>query len=87
MLLISASQPGVLDKFPLDQESASRMVTPGLIALLPRGASGSRILLVQGAQTTALISYVTSETGMREITQAEAEHGHTHSLKRSCSLR
>jgi hypothetical protein len=63
-------------QFPLDQESASRMVTPGLIALLPRRASGSRILLVQGAQTTALISYMTSETGMREITQAEAEHGH-----------
>jgi hypothetical protein len=63
-------------QFPLDQESASRMVTPGLIALLPRQASGSRILLVQGAQTTALISYMTSETGMREIAQAEAEHGH-----------
>jgi hypothetical protein len=63
-------------QFSLDQESASRMVAPGLIAMLPRGASGSRILLVQGAQTTALISFMTSETGMREITQAEAEHGH-----------
>jgi hypothetical protein len=65
-------------QFSLEQESASRMVAPGLIALLPRGAgaSGNRILLVQGAETTALISYMTSENGMKEIAQAEAEHGH-----------
>ncbi len=64
-------------QFSLEQESASRMVAPGLIALLPRGAgaSGNRILLVQGAETTALISYMTSENGMKEIAQAEAEHG------------
>jgi hypothetical protein len=52
------------------------MVSPGIIALLPRQGSASRILLVQGTQTAALISYLTSETGIREITQAEAEHGH-----------
>lgn len=63
-------------QFPLYSESASRMVSPGIIALLPRQASVSRILLVQGTQTAALISYLTSETGIREITQAEAEHGH-----------
>ena len=75
--VIDKRQPaGSPRQFPLDQESTSRMVTPGLIALLPRATSGSRILLVQGAQTTALISYMTSETGMNEIMQAEAEHGH-----------
>jgi hypothetical protein len=63
-------------QFPLEQESASRVVVPGLIALVPRGVSGNRILLVQGAETTALISYMTSENGMKEIAQAEAEHGH-----------
>jgi hypothetical protein len=63
-------------QFPLEQESASRIVAPGLIALVPRGVSGNRILLVQGAETTALISYMTSENGMKEIAQAEAEHDH-----------
>jgi hypothetical protein len=61
--------------FPALQESASRSVVPSIIALLPRGSSGSRILIVQSIQTTALISYLTSEAGMREIMQALAEQG------------
>lgn len=61
--------------FPALQESASRKVVPGIIALLPRGSSGSRILIVQSIQTTALISFLTSEAGMREIMQAQAEQG------------
>jgi hypothetical protein len=61
--------------FPVLNESASRKVVPGIIALLPRGSSGSRILIVQSIQTTALISYLTSEAGMREIMQAQAEQG------------
>jgi hypothetical protein len=66
---------GSAGQFPALLESASRMVMPGLIAILPRDASGTRILLVQGAQTTALISYLTSEEGMREITQTQVEQG------------
>jgi hypothetical protein len=75
--VIDKRQPaGSPPQFSLNQESASRMVMPGLIALLPRGTSVNRLLLVQGAQTTALISYMTSESGMKEIMQAQAEHGH-----------
>jgi hypothetical protein len=66
---------GSAGQFPVLVESASRMVMPGLVAILPRDASGTRILLVQGAQTTALISYLTSEEGMREITEAQAKRG------------
>jgi hypothetical protein len=51
-------------------EPGERVVAPGIVALLPRGMSGSRILLVQGEQTTALISYLTSDEGMREIGKA-----------------
>jgi hypothetical protein len=68
---------GSAGMFPALQESASRSVVPGIIALLPRGSSGSRILIVQSIQTTALISYLTSEAGMREIMQALAEQGDT----------
>jgi hypothetical protein len=75
--IIDKRQPGAGQiQFPALEESASRTVVPGLIALLPRGTSGSRILLVQGGQTTALISWLTSEEGMQEITQAQASHGH-----------
>ncbi|MGO4210756.1 helix-turn-helix domain-containing protein [Terriglobus sp. 2YAB30_2] len=56
--------------FPLVSEPGSRQVTPGIVALLPHGNDGARILLVQGAQTTALITYLTSEDGLREINDA-----------------
>jgi hypothetical protein len=62
-------------QFPGVEESRSRVVTPGIIALVPRDQTGSRVLLMQGTQTTALISYLTSEDGMREITDAQAQHG------------
>lgn len=62
-------------EFPAVQESASRTLEPGIIALLPGGSPGSRILIVQGLQTMALISYLISEGGIQEITRARAEHG------------
>jgi hypothetical protein len=74
--IIDKSLPaGSAQQFPELQESASRKVMPGIIALLPRGSSGSRILILQGMQTNALISFLTSEEGMHEITQAQAKLG------------
>lgn len=67
--------PGSPGEFPAVQESASRTVAPGIIALLPRGSEGGRILIVQGLQTMALISYLISEEGMSEISRAQAQHG------------
>ena len=63
-------------QFAESLEPGSRIVVPGLIALVPRGSTGSWLLLVQGAQTAALTSYLISENGIREIEQAQAEHGH-----------
>jgi hypothetical protein len=68
---------GSAGEFPTLQESASRTISPGIIALLPRGSAGNRILIVQGLQTTALISYLISEDGMREITRAQSEAGNS----------
>ena len=64
------SPPGRLREFTLIHESGSRDVTPGIVAVIPRGTDGSRIMLVQGSQTTALIAYLTSEEGMREMVNA-----------------
>ncbi len=81
---LGAHEANVIDKhlprgspaqFPSQHESASRSVQPGLIAFLPRGASGSRILILEGAQTSALISWLTSEDGLREIDEAERTQG------------
>ena len=76
--IIDRHQPaGSAGQFPELQESASRQILPGIIALLPRGSSGSRILILQGMQTNALISFLTSEAGMGEITKAQAEQGNS----------
>lgn len=57
-------------QFRMVSEPNERVVTPEIVALLPRGSSGSRILLLQGEQTTALISYLISDEGMHELSKA-----------------
>lgn len=77
--VVDTHQPhGSPGEFPAVQESASRTVAPGIIALLPRGSEGGRILIVQGLQTMALISYLTSDEGMSEITRAQAKQGNNY---------
>jgi hypothetical protein len=75
--IIDKSQPdGGAAKFSTVQESGDRAIFPGLVALLPHGNSGGRILVVQGSQTAALISYLISDAGMQEVSQA-AERSHS----------
>jgi hypothetical protein len=62
--------PGSPPQFRMIIEPNQRAVVPGIVALLPRGTSGSRILLLQGEQTAALIAYLTSDEGMHELTRA-----------------
>ena len=64
--------PGSPVLFHQQVESGSRSVVPGLVAFLPRGNSGSRILILEGPQTTALVAWLTSEDGLRELAEAEA---------------
>lgn len=76
--VIDRSLPrGSPGEFPAVQESASRSLEPGIIALVPGGSAGSRILIVQGTQTMALISYLVSDGGMQEVMRARAEHGNS----------
>lgn len=56
-------------------EQNERVVMPGIVALLPLNASGGRILLLQSEQTTALIAYLISDEGMRELSRAMAGTG------------
>jgi hypothetical protein len=61
------SPPGQTGEFKVQDEAGSRQIIPGIIAVVPIGNNGSRLFLLQGAQTTALISYLTSEDGMKEM--------------------
>jgi hypothetical protein len=64
------SDPDKPREFLRVSESGSRLIVPGIIALIPKENSDSRLLLVQGSQTAALIAYLTSEEGMNEIREA-----------------
>jgi hypothetical protein len=75
--ILDKSKPdGSAIEYPMMAEPGSRVIFPGLIALLPHGNSGGRILVVQGTQTSALILYLTSDSGMQELTQA-ADRSHS----------
>jgi len=57
-------------------ESPSRFTTPGIIASLPGGPAGTHVLLlVTTYYTSALVSYLTSENGMKELQNAQHAHG------------
>jgi len=59
-------------------EATARVVTPGVIAVVPGQSAGSRILLVVATEhTAALIEYLTSANGMRELEGARATHGNS----------
>lgn len=60
------------------QQSPSQLTTPGVIACIPGSTQGSHILvLVTTYYTSALISYLTSESGLSELQAAQKAHGNT----------
>jgi hypothetical protein len=70
------AQNGSPKTFETIQQSALRFSTPGVIACLPGGPSGTHVLvLVTTYYTSALASYLTSENGLRELEAAQHAHG------------
>jgi hypothetical protein len=68
--------PGEPAEFDTVNESKTRMVTPGVIASLPGGPAGTHVLvLITTYHTAALVAYLTSENGIRQLEQAQAAHG------------
>lgn len=68
--------PGVPREFRTVEQSGSRIATPGIIASLPGGPGGNHVLvLVTTYYTSALVSYLTSEAGLRELHNAQAASG------------
>lgn len=60
------------------QQSPTQLTTPGVIACLPGRTQGTHILvLVTTYYTSALISYLTSESGLSELQTAQRTHGNT----------
>lgn len=57
-------------EFLATHEATDRDIVPGIVAVIPHGNTGGRLMLVQGAQTRAIISYLTSDEGMKEMAAA-----------------
>jgi len=67
---------GTLHTFETVQQSSMRMTTHGIIACLPGGTQGTHVLmLVTTYYTSALVSYLTSESGLSELQAAQRAHG------------
>jgi len=68
--------PGELAVIDTVHETPSRVVTPGVIASLPGGPAGTHLLvLVTTYNTSALVAFLISESGVRALQQAQAGHG------------
>jgi hypothetical protein len=61
--------------FETVRESPTRIVAPGIVALLPGHSSDSFVLVLAGYHTNALISYLTSVNGLADLQKARVSHG------------
>lgn len=70
--------PGAPHTFETAQQSLIRITTPGVIACLPGSTQGTHVLvLVTTYYTSALVSYLTSESGLSELQTAQRAHGNS----------
>jgi len=57
------------------RESPTRVIAPGILTLIPGNTKDSHILILQGLQTAALVSYLTSTAGCKELKAAQDHAG------------
>jgi hypothetical protein len=82
---VNAEKKVVIDQHPASgaphvfwsvEQSPTETTTPGVIACLPGSAHGTHVLiLVMTYYTSALVSYLTSESGLAELQAAQRSHG------------
>ena len=67
--------PGTPSRFETVRESPTRIVAPGIIAVLPGRNPNSFVLILAGYHTNALVSYLTSTEGLADLQKAQSAHG------------
>jgi hypothetical protein len=72
----SRTQPGMPSTFGTVQQSETRITTPGIIACLPGGPTGTHVLVLMTTYyTNSLVAYLTSESGMKDLHAALEAQG------------
>jgi hypothetical protein len=66
---------GATARFDTARESPTRIVAPGIVAVLPGRNPSSFILVLAGYHTNALVSYLTSAAGQENLEKARSVHG------------
>jgi hypothetical protein len=56
-------------------ESHSRIIYPGLVAVLPSISKNSKLMILDGQRTAALVSYLTSSAGTQQLQDARNRAG------------
>lgn len=67
--------PGAPSRFATVRESPTRIVAPGIIAVLPGRNPNSFVLILAGYHTNALVSYLTSSGGLEDLQKVQSAHG------------
>jgi len=67
-----AGQPS---RFETVRESPSRVIAPGILALLPGRSPGTFVLILAGYHTNALVSYLTSASGLEDLQKVRSLQG------------
>lgn len=69
------ASPGAPTRFDTIRESPTRIVAPGIVAVLPGRKPGSFVLILAGYHTNALVSYLTSAAGLENLQKERGHHG------------
>jgi len=67
---------GKTSLYKTQHQSAERLISPGVVAVLPADGSANRIVIVMAIyNTSALVSYLTSQDGQRDLENARSAAG------------
>jgi hypothetical protein len=76
LLLNPRPLPSEPKEFKRIEESPSRNIYPGLVALLPGVSPSSHLMILAGSQTAALVVFLTSTSGSQALEEARSRAGH-----------
>jgi len=70
------AQAGKPTVYNTEHQSIQRAVTPGILAMLPSNGSGGRIMVIMSPYDTfAMVAYLTSQAGLRDLERAQRAAG------------
>lgn len=70
-----APRSGELSAYSVTNESTKRTIVPGLIAVVPGATPNSRLMILTGRSTAALVAFLTSASSNQQLQEARRRAG------------